>query len=152
MSRTPSRHQDFQHEGHYDIKYIEKVPESSKSLKLSVAKYIKNPTEDGKSIIIDKEIKKLTKNQFDPTTHHQYYQKHQLKFLHEGGDPNILADNTKSERYGPKSDVWARTPKKSERFFQPSKDVRTKEEFKKAMKEPIKAEVAQSSESPNNKN
>lgn len=22
LNRTPSRHQDFQHEGHYDIKYI----------------------------------------------------------------------------------------------------------------------------------
>lgn len=91
---------------------------------------------------------KLKKNKFDPTTHHHYYMKHQLKFLHEGGDPNLIPDNTKSERYGPKSDIWQRTPKKSERFHQPSKDVRTREEFKKAMQEPIKAEAVEPAKTP----
>lgn len=70
LSRTPSRHHEFQHEGHYDIKYIENVPESEKSLKLSVAKYIKNPSEAEKSDKVDQELEKLKKNQFDPTTHH----------------------------------------------------------------------------------
>ena len=47
-----------------------------------MAKYIKNPSESGKSEVLDKELEKIKKNEYDPAVHHRHYMKHEAKFHH----------------------------------------------------------------------
>ena len=85
-----------------------------------------------KSDAVDQELDNLKSNQYDPAVHHQYYDKHNIKFAHGGGDQNLdvpqteVKKKTKSERFASSSNVQeTRLPRKTERFYTPSKEMET---------------------------